>query len=85
MVRTLLIGAATTIGKEIFDTENQKVALDFVKELQQRTDLTNKEKAAEFNKKMLEWALKLGKKLSENAINCLREMAVASLKVEKIK
>jgi len=47
--------------------------------------LTNKEKAAEFNKKMLEWALKLGKKLSENAINCLREMAVASLKVEKTK
>lgn len=32
---------------------------------------------------MLDWAKKLGKKLSDNMINCLREMAVAALKAEQ--
>lgn len=32
---------------------------------------------------MLNWAKKVGKKLSDSMINCLREMAVAALKAEQ--
>lgn len=32
---------------------------------------------------MLEWAKKLGKKLSESMVNCLREMAFTALKAEE--
>ena len=45
--------------------------------------MTNSEKAKMFNKQMLDWAKKVGKKLSDSMINCLREMAVAALKAEQ--
>ena len=75
--------AASTVIKEIMDPTNQKKAYDFVKALQDRTDLSNREKAEVFNLQMLDWTKKLGKKLSGNMINCLREMAVAALKAEQ--
>lgn len=74
--------AASVMVKEIMNPENQKKAYEFVKELRARTDLTNREKAEIFNLKMLDWAKRLGKKLSDNMINCLREMAVAAMKAE---
>ena len=74
--------AASVMVKEIMDPINQQKAYDFVKELRAREDMTNSEKAKVFNKQMLDWAKKLGKKLSDNMINCLREMAVAAVKAE---
>ena len=75
--------AASEVIKEIMDPINQKKAYDFVKELQSRTDLTNVNKAKMFNNQMIAWAKSLGKKMSGNIINCLREMAVAALKAEQ--
>ena len=75
--------AASVMIKEIMDPVNQQKAYDFVKELRARTDLSNREKAEVFNLQMLDWAKKLGKKLSTSMINCLREMAVAALKAEQ--
>lgn len=75
--------AASIMIKEIMDPVNQQKAYDFVKELRAREDMTNSEKAKMFNKQMLEWAKKVGKKLSDSMINCLREMAVAALKAEQ--
>ena len=70
-------------GDEIMKPENQKKAYEFVKELNKRTDMTNVEKAKEFNRQMFEWAKKMGKKMTESVVNCLRELAVNALKVEK--
>ena len=75
--------AASVMIKEIMDPVNQQKAYDFVKELRAREDMTNSEKAKMFNKQMLDWAKKVGKKLSDSMINCLREMAVAALKAEQ--
>ena len=75
--------AASVMVKEIMDPVNQQKAYDFVKQLKDRTDLSNHEKAEVFNLKMLDWAKKIGKKLSDNMLNCLREMAVAALKAEQ--
>ena len=74
--------AVVPVIAEIVDPENQKKAYEFVKELRLRTDLTNKEKAALFNKQMLEWAKKAGKILADSVVNCLRELAVNALKAE---
>ena len=82
LVRLLLINTGSLVAKDILNPENQKKALEFVKELHNREDLTNKEKAAEFNKKMLDFAKKSGKVLGESVINCLREFAVNAFKVE---
>ena len=80
LVRLLLAKAGTVVGEELFDLENQRKALEFVKELNEREDLTGKEKAAEFNAKMLFWAGTVGRRLTLSVLNCLREMAVVSLK-----
>ena len=80
LVRMLLAKAGTEIGKELLDLGAQKKALEFVKELNSRKDLSTKGKAAEFNKMMLSWAGEVGLKLSTSVINCLREMAVVALK-----
>jgi hypothetical protein len=80
LVRLLLAKAGTVIGNELLNPENQKKAFEFVKELNKDEKMTGVEKAAEFNKKMLVWSISVGKKLSMSVINCLREMAVVSLK-----
>lgn len=78
----LLRNTASTIFKMLTDKENNRKAYEFVKELNARTDLTNAEKAKEFNKKMLEWAKVVGRELKESTINCLREFAVSTIKAE---
>ena len=74
--------AVVPVIAEIADPENQKKAYGFVKELRLRTDLTNEQKAALFNKQMLEWSKKAGKILADSVVNCLRELAVNALKAE---
>ena len=73
----------SAVAKQIADQQLQKKALEFVKELAARNDITNKEKAVIFNEKMLEYGKKLGKVLCESVINCLRELAVNALKAER--
>lgn len=75
--------AAKVVVKEIMDPENQQKAYEFVKQLRLRTDLSNREKAEIFNLQMLDWAQRLGKKLSDSMVNCLRELAVSALKAEE--
>ena len=82
LIKILLLKSATTIAAEILDKDNQKQAYEFVKTLNKRTDIDNKEKAKIFNEQMLEWAKSIGKTLSESIINCLRELAVNAIKVE---
>lgn len=80
----LLFKAGTSvIAAEIADTGLQKKALEFVRVLAKREDLSNKEKAQIFNEKMFDYAKKIGKSLGEAVINCLRELAVTALKAER--
>ena len=74
--------AVVPVIAEIADPENQKKAYEFVKGLRLRTDLTNEQKAALFNKQMLEWSKKVGKILADSVVNCLRELAVHAIKAE---
>ena len=78
----LIENAKTKITEEILDTENQKAAYDFVKEISEDKTLSVEEKAKKFNEKLLEWAKSLGKELSNSTVNCLRELAVTAFKAE---
>lgn len=79
----LLFQAGTSaIAKEIADKDLHRKALEFVRELAKREDLTNGKKAMLFNEKMLAYGKKLGKVLGESVINCLRELAVNALKAQ---
>ena len=82
VLKILLLGAGKAIAKDIMDVENQKKALEFVKELRARTDLTGAEKAKLFNRKFLKWAAAGGKAIASSVVNCLREMAVVAVKTE---
>ena len=82
LTERLIKNATNALMREIFNIENQRKAYEFVKELSKNTEMSNAEKAAVFNKKMAEWALKCGKVLVESVINCLREMAVNVVKDE---
>ena len=82
LIEILLLRAGSTIAKEILDKDNQKIAYEFVKALNTRVDITSKEKAKLFNEQLLDWAKKLGKKMNESVVNCLRELAVNALKSE---
>ena len=82
LIEILLLRAGSTVAKEILDKDNQKIAYEFVKALNARVDITSKEKAKLFNEQMLDWAKKLGKKMNESVVNCLRELAVNALKSE---
>ncbi len=84
LVRLLLLGAGKAVVKDLSNTENQKKAYEFVKELNQKTDLTNSEKAALFNEKFLVWTKAGGKAIAISVVNCLREMAVNALKAEDV-
>lgn len=83
LVRTILIKSGTTLAIELLDVDNQKKALEFVRELNKNTEMTNVQKAKQFNRQMLEWSAKLGKKMTLSVVNCLREMAVNAVKIEK--
>lgn len=78
----LLKTAASTVFKALTDKENNHKAYEFVKELNARTDIDNKEKAKLFNEKMLAWAKSVGRELKDSTINCLREFAVSVIKSE---
>jgi hypothetical protein len=73
----------STVAAQIADLDLQRKALEYVRELAKREDLDNFQKAKEFNKKMAEYGLMLGKALCESVINCLRELAVNALKAER--
>ena len=73
----------SAVAEQIADLQLQKKALEFVKELAIRDDLTGREKAELFNEKMLEYAKTLGKTLCESVITCLRELAVNALKASR--
>lgn len=79
----LFKAGVSAVAQQIADLQLQKKALEFVKELAAREDLTNREKAVIFNEKMIEYCKKLGKTLCESVINCLRELAVNALKAER--
>ena len=79
----LFKSGASSVAAYIADNDLQQKAYQFVKELSQRKDLTTNEKAARFNKKMLEYGQIVGKVLCDSVINCLRELAVNALKAER--
>lgn len=82
LLSILFSKAGSTILKDIFNPDNQKKAYNFVKDLHNRTDLSNKDKAKEFNKMMIEQLKIEGKHVGESVINCLRELAVNAVKTE---
>ena len=77
----LLGGLDSDEIKELRDADIMNKAWEFVKELHIRTDLTGKEKATLFNEKMLKWGKKVGKVLGVAALNIIREVAYAALKI----
>lgn len=79
----LFKAGASAVAEQIADLQLQKKALEFVKELAQRNDITNVEKATIFNQKLFEYGKLLGKTLCESVINCLRELAVNALKAQR--
>ena len=79
----LFKSGVSAVAAQIADLDLQKKALEFVRELAQRDDLTSAAKAHLFNKKLSEYATLLGKTLCESVINCLRELAVNALKAER--
>ena len=83
ILKILFAKASSSIVSELLNKENQQKAYEFVKELNSRNDLTVKEKAEMFNKKMHDWLRDFTKKeLSDSMINCLREFALSALKAE---
>ena len=78
----LFKSGASAVAEQIADLDLQRKALEFVKELAKRDDLTTAAKAQLFNKRLAEYAKTLGKTLGESVINCLRELAVNALKAE---
>jgi hypothetical protein len=79
----LFKAGVSAVAEQIADLDLQKKALEFVRELAKRDDISNREKAAIFNEKMFEYAKKLGKVLCESVVNCLRELAVNALKAQR--
>lgn len=82
LFKMLFAKSAAPVVRDILDPKNQKIALEFVRELNNDKSLTTGEKAAIFNKMMLNWAKKEGLKMCESAINLLRELAVNAVKAE---
>lgn len=78
----LLQNAGSTIFKALTDKKSNRKAYQFVKELNERTDLSKREKMEIFNLKMLDWAKETGIELKDSTLNCLREFAVNVLKAE---
>lgn len=82
LFRILFQSGTSAVATQIADLDLNRKALEFVKELAQRDDLTSAAKAQLFNKKMIEYGKLLGKTFGESVINCLRELAVNALKVQ---
>lgn len=71
------------VASQIADLQLQQKALEFVRQLAKREDLTNAKKATLFNQMLFEYAAKIGKVVCESVLNCLRELAVNALKAER--
>ena len=80
LLKQIAQNAGSEAAQAIKDNDLGKKALEFVKELNERKDITNKEKAEIFNAKLKEYALKAKKTIGEATINLLRELAVAAIK-----
>jgi len=76
--------AGSLIAKDLANELYNKKALQYVKELNRRDDLTSAQKAIEFNKMFLQWLSASGKVLATSTINLLREMAVTYFKSLKL-
>ena len=79
----LFKGGTSAVAKHIADKNLHRKALEFVKELSNRADLTSAEKAKLFNEKLLRYAKELGIVLCDSVVNCLRELAVNALKAKQ--
>ncbi len=75
---------STLVISEIVDPVNQERAVEFVKQACSKKNFSSSEKAEFFNLKMLDWAENNGVKLSDCALNCLRETALASVKASEL-
>lgn len=84
LLKILMEGIHDPELEHLFDSDIGAKAIQFVKELNQREDLTGKEKAAIFNEKLAEYAKKVGKVIAVAMINLLRELAVAAVKIALI-
>lgn len=82
LLSILFSKAGSTVLKDIFNPDNQKKAYEFVKKLHYRDDISNSEKAKEFNKMMVNQLKIEGKNVCDSVINCLRELAVNAVKTE---
>ena len=67
--------------KELYDADLLNHAFEIVKELHVNTELTAKEKQRIFNQMLAAYASKVGKVISNMAINLLRELAYTALKI----
>lgn len=81
LLKVLMEGIDDPSLDVIKDPDLGKKAIQFVKELNKRDDLTGKEKAAIFNEKLFDYAKKVGKVVHAVAINLLRELAVTAVKI----
>lgn len=81
LLKVLMEGLSGDDLDVIKDKELGAKAIQFVKELNERTDLTGSEKAKIFNEKMLAYLKKVGKVVAVFAINLLRELAVTAVKI----
>jgi len=80
LLTKIFSNVTSSIAKDIASELYNRKALQYVKELSGRTDLNGFQKAAEFNKRFLQWLSLSGRILAESTINLLREMAVAYYK-----
>lgn len=81
LLKVLMEGIDDPSLDVIKDPDLGKKAIQFVKELNKRDDLTGKEKADIFNEKLFDYAKKVGKVVHAVAINLLRELAVTAVKI----
>lgn len=79
LVGLIFAKVGSDIAKDLANELYNKKAYEFVKELSKRKDLTGLQKAAEFNKKFIEWLAISGKVLATSVINLLRELAYNAL------
>ena len=83
LLKELAKHAASEAVQMLKDDDIGRKAIMYVKELHNRTDIDNFQKAAEFNKRLGAYCLKLGKHVGESTLNLLRELAVATFKAER--
>ena len=81
LLKVLMEGIDDPSLDAIKDPDLGKKAIQFVKELNERKDLTGKEKAEIFNAKLYEYAKTIGKVIGSVALNLLRELAVTAVRI----